>query len=388
MNESSFDIFLDKKREVRLAHSEQLNHTSIIGIKRLSDEDVFFAQFIHEAIRLRNVSSTFFVSSRHESFRIYSLAKKMKRRVVMISPSFVPFSGDLHADNMSRIKNYINYSNYIYNNYIIIVDVEYIKNKLLSERFIELMLNIIEKSILDTEKTALKKHNIYFDDVHLYLDYISELVYYGREYNVSLFFFIRNCVNFFGEKNIKALVDSCGNRIVLSNASEFDKDYFVGKEASFLDANSIVVINDDKKINKGLELDDDLLKNYFKLSDKDIKSLTKTLRGKISKYEKKVLATDCDAENIDVTNDLDFKSCDDIAIISKGSPKLEYQNIKNKSRNNTEVYNDTDIGDASDTNREKRDMEKRKNNLFGRQMDREELIIDSLFDDIDDDFDC
>ena len=386
MNKSSFDMILDKKGEAVLTHMEQLTHTAIVGSKRLSEKDAFFAQIVCEAIRLRNISSTFFVSSKDESFRIYSLAKKMKRRVVMISPSFVPFSEDLSNGNFDKIVDYIKYSNYIYNDYIIVVDVEYMKDRVLSEKFIGLMLDIIKTSILDTEKTALKKHNIYFDDAHLYLDHVSELMYYGREYNVSLFFFVRNCIDFFGDKDIKLLVNNCGNKIVLNSASDLDKEYFLVNENDYLDTNAIVMINSSKKTKIEIKVDDISSGNYFELSEKEIKSLKKLILGKVSRYEKKVLSASSSEYDSSVLKPLSPNPCNDELLVKIEEKRIDGSgNSKNISQNYIKKDVELDIKNIKSGEIGK-SMEERKRNLFGRQ-DREELIIDYLLEDMDEDMD-
>lgn len=382
MNKSSFDIILDKKEKVALTHLEQLAHTAIVGSKRLSEKDDFFAHIVCEAVRLRNVSSTFFVSSKDESFRIYSLAKKMKRRVVMISPSFVPFSEDLSIGSFDRVVDYIRYSNYIYNDYIVVVDVEYMKNKSLSKKFIDLMLNIIERSVLDTEKTALKKHNIYFDDAHLYSDRVSELMYYGREYNVSLFFFVRNCLDFFGDKNIKLLVNNCGNKIVLNSASELDKEYFLVDKNDYLDTNAIVVINN-KKTKLEIKAENISSGDYFELSEREIKSLKRLILAKISRYESKVLSSNSREYDSGVLKSLDSSSNNDELLVKIEEKFIDDSRDSRNIRPN-DIKENVKLNIKADKNAEtSKSVEERRKSLFGRQ-DREELIIDYLLEDMDD----
>lgn len=382
MNKSSFDIILDKKEKVALTHLEQLAHTAIVGSKRLSEKDDFFAHIVCEAVRLRNVSSTFFVSSKDESFRIYSLAKKMKRRVVMISPSFIPFSEDLSIGSFDRVVDYIRYSNYIYNDYIVVVDVEYMKNKSLSKKFIDLMLNIIERSVLDTEKTALKKHNIYFDDAHLYLDRVSELMYYGREYNVSLFFFVRNCLDFFGDKNIKLLVNNCGNKIVLNSASELDKEYFLVDKNDCLDTNAIVVINN-KKTKLEIKAENISSGDYFELSEKEIKSLKRLILAKISRYESKVLSSNSREYDSGVLKSLDSSSNNDELLVKIEEKFIDDSRDSRNIRPN-DIKENVKLNIKADKNAEtSKSVEERRKSLFGRQ-GREELIIDYLLEDMDD----
>lgn len=350
---NDFNLYIDNEKKIKLSHKEQLNHTAIIGCKRLRDNDFFYSKLINEVLNMRDVGGTFFVSSKKDAFNIYSLAKKLKRRVIMLSPTLIPFKDDaLDVENIDIIRNFLNYTNCIYNKYIVVFNIDYMNNKDLSIKFIELLFKIIKESIIDIEKTELQKHNIYFNDSYLYIDYVKDIFYHTREYNVGLFFFIRNCVNSLFENNLEILADNCLNKIILGSASQLDYNYFLKNEIQNVSKDSIFLLKDDSSVDTCVIEDIKELKKFFELSDKEIKNIQRSVFGKITRYEKKFNKL----VNEDNTN-----------------------NVEKKNETTTNILN----GIEKD-NKEK--ITKNKSNLSfiqttGYPKDREELSMDILFDD-------
>ena len=277
---------IEKINNFNIEHLNRLYNTSIIGAKRLNIKDNVFAFFVKEALKLRNTSSTFFVSSKDEAYMIYSLSKKMKRRVVMLSPSFLPFIEDESIDSLELMNCHVDYSSYISNNYIVVVDVEYINNKDFSDRFIESILSLIEKNILDTSRTELKEHNIYFSDAHLYSDYISDLSYYAREYNTSLFFFVRQYTDTIYEEKLRFLINSSINKVVLPTAYIKDKFELLGDNNSLEEDDDVVLIVDNARKIADIDFKEkEFIDEFFNIQDKEIRSIKKTLEKKKIKIE-------------------------------------------------------------------------------------------------------
>lgn len=362
---------------------DRFYNTTVIGSKRLSVKDEFFAFFINESLKLRNVASTFFISSKDEVYMIYLLAKKMKRRLIVLSPSLLPFSKDDSVDSLDLLNLYIDYASYISNNYIIVVDIEYMKDKSLSDKFIRAVLSLIEKSMMNIAKTELKEHNIYFDDAHLYVNYVDSLLYYGREYNTSLFFFVRQCINSRQEDKLKYIINNSVNKIILGSASIDDKSFLLGDKN--LNQEALALIVNDRKSFCSLDfLNKEFADEFFDIEEKDIKNIKRLLEKKKLKIEnnlKKVL------ESLDAQEGL---------LVDKVNPPRdnEVYNSKKIDKNNINQVSDTNIvkevigsDEAAKSFKNLKDkhsdINERKKNLLAIDNNREELDI--YFVDIDED---
>lgn len=339
-------------------------NTSIIGLKRLSVEDRVYAFIVEEALKSRNVSSTFFVSSRDEAYKIYSLAKVMKRRVVKFSPSSLVFIENDNINSFELMKEYVNYSNYIANNYIVILDVEYINDKILSKRFIASMLDIIEESMINVSKTNLNEHNIYFDDAHLYLEYIDELFYYSREYNTKLFFFIRQYIDSRHEEELSYIVNNSVSKVVLPTAYIKDKIELLNNDR--FDMSEVALILDDEKVFARLDFESkDYVEDFFDIEEKKIKSIKRALDKKRVKIEASLV-------NIfEKNNEFNQVKLNDVA------DKNKKKEDKTFSMDNNVVKEKSIIEDKEN------DISIRRKNLLAIDDNREELDI--FFDDTDED---
>ena len=103
--------------------------TSVLGVKRLDIDDSFFLYVTKEIMLMRNLSSSFFVYSKDDLVKVYALAKSMKRRIIVLSPTLTPYSEQSVEDRAHVLDEYIDYKNYILNNYLIdYIGIQFHKN--------------------------------------------------------------------------------------------------------------------------------------------------------------------------------------------------------------------------------------------------------------------
>lgn len=375
---------IDKIDSFNIDYLDRFYNTVVIGSKRLCIKDNFFAFFVNESLKLRNTASTFFVSSKDELYMIYSLAKKMKRRLIVLSPSLLPFSEDDSVDSLDLLNLYIDYASYISNNYIVIVDVEYMKDKNLSDKFVRAVLSLIEKSMINITKTELKEHNIYFDDAHLYVNYVDDLIYYGREYNTSLFFFIRQYINSRQEGELKYIINNSINKIILDSASMDDKLFLLGNDE--LNQESLALIANDRKVFCSLNfLNKEFTDEFFNIEEKDIKNIKKSLEKKKLKAEsdlKKIV------ESINIQKDLSVDKINVVEDNKSCNGKKLNKGILNQASGNEvvkDVVSNEPINSFEVSKGENDDIDKRRKNLLAINNNREEL--DLYFVDVDEDGD-
>lgn len=223
----------DKKKEIFIPEQSLFLNTLVLGNKGSGKSSLVFKGLAFQIIENKNMGGTFVVSSKDLSYELYLLAKHNKRRVVFFNPSV---SADiemlLNKNGISNedILNICNFEKFIYNNYIVIIDMENIKTGINGCNLVKSFLENFSNSIYNTDVTYSKPHSLYIDDAFYYLDSLEKILYYGSEYNIAttLFFQNRNQFKFYN-KDYSSFIDSNIGNIILTNNLNIEDAKFYGE---------------------------------------------------------------------------------------------------------------------------------------------------------------
>ena len=279
------DICKDNSQQISLSHYNMLYNTMVIGTKGTRKSSVVLKNFAYQTILDKNTGGLFITSTRNLSYELYTLAKHHKRRVLFLNPS-------INEDVELAIYNndYINlnlefdFNKLIFNNYIIIIDVEILKTKESGKKFIDFVVSKLEKFMSDNNEQFLKPFSIYVDDAFNYLDSLENILYYGREYNISSTLFFQNRNQFKTiKKDYTSFLDSnVINTIICNNLNIDDFEFY----ERLLKTNIIDKMNSRDNIYYSLQNDNskiiglgyvELNNNIKEIIDKKLNSTKKSL---------------------------------------------------------------------------------------------------------------
>lgn len=221
----------DKKKEIFIPQKSCFLNTLVLGNKGTGKSSLILKELAYQTINNRNVGATFIVSSKDLSYELYILAKHYKRRVVFINPS-VSNEVDLilSKDNIanSDLLKLYNFEKYIYNNYIVIIDIENIKTSKKGINLVECLLENFKDSMCKTDITCSRPHFLYIDDAFYYIESLKDILYYGNEYNIASTLFFQNRNQFKTKnKDYSSFLDSnIGNIILTNNLTYEDAKYY------------------------------------------------------------------------------------------------------------------------------------------------------------------
>lgn len=223
----------DKKKEIFIPEKSLFLNTLVLGNKGSGKSSLIFKGLAFQIIENKNMGGTFVVSSKDLSYELYLLAKHNKRRVVFFNPSV---SADIemllnkNVINDEDILNICNFEKFIYNNYIVIIDMENIKTGINGCNLVKSFLENLSNSIYNTDVTYLKPHSLYIDDAFYYLDSLEKILYYGSEYNIATTLFFQNRHQFkFNNKDYTSFIDSNIGNIILTNNLNIEDAKFYGE---------------------------------------------------------------------------------------------------------------------------------------------------------------
>lgn len=222
----------NKGGKVFITQESRLLNTYVLGNKGTGKSSLIMKNFAYQSIKDRNAGATFIVSSKDLAFELYVLAKHFKRRIAFINPSVsreteLLINNEFIADE--DVKSYYNFEKYIYNNYIVIIDIESLRLGEKGISFAKRMLNQIEKSMINTDITLDSEHYIYVDDAFYYLDCLHNILYYGPQYNISTTLFFQNRNQFkTDKKDYTSFIDSNVKNFILTNSLNFEDEEYYG----------------------------------------------------------------------------------------------------------------------------------------------------------------
>lgn len=403
----------DKKKEIFIPEKSCFLNTLVLGNKGTGKSSLILKELAYQTINNRNVGATFIVSSKDLSYELYILAKNCKRRVVFINPSVSnEVESILNSENIENndLLNAYNFEKYIYNNYIVIIDVENVKTYKKGCRLVEVLLDNFKQSMCKTEVTCSRPHFLYVDDAFYYIDSLKDILYYGSEYNIASTLFFQNRNQFKTEFNdYTSFLDSnIGNIILTNSLTHVDSKYY----GEILDINLSAFCKSRGKIFYELRNKDGArfsgtgeVKENTEFNDivyEELYSVKRALKRKKLKEKNKFTTNNIQKEDINSTdnNDIntninintdinisaDIKSYDnDKELIvetydnykdseqSHDSSHNSKINILNEELNNDEIKNQFD---------EKQSLEVETSKDKVKSIDKEEYTLDeNIFDD-------
>lgn len=221
----------DKKKEIFIPHKSLFLNTLVLGNKGTGKSSLILRELAYQTITDRNVGGTFVVSSKDLSYELYILAKHHKRRVLFINPAvsndvdLILNKEEINHDDLLEIYNF---EKLIYNNYIVIVDIENVRTNEKGCTLVKCLLDNFKESMYKTDITCSRPHFLYVDDAFYYLDSLESILYYGNEYNIATTLFFQNR-NQFKTKNrdYSSFLDSnIGNTILTNNLTHEDSIFY------------------------------------------------------------------------------------------------------------------------------------------------------------------
>ena len=282
------DVCKNNSEQISLTHSDMLYNTIVIGNKGTGKSSVILKNFAHQTILNKNIGALFITSTRNLSYEIYALAKHYKRRVLFLNPSIdKDVESAIYNNDYSNLNLEYDFNKLIFNNYIVIIDVEHLKTKDSGNKFVSFVISKLEDAISSNEEQFLKPFSIYIDDAFNYLKFLDNILYYGREYNISSTLFFQNRSQFkMIEKDYTHFLDSNAlNTIICSNLNIEDFRYYEnllgeGIIDKINSRNMIYYIlqkNDSRVSGSGkVELNDDI----SQIINKKLNSIKKNLKKK------------------------------------------------------------------------------------------------------------
>lgn len=212
----------DKKKEIYIPYQNRFLNTLVLGNKGTGKTSLIFREFAYQTILEKNVGGTFIVSSKNLGYELYLLAKLKKRRFLFISPSVSCDAEDLINENhisKEKVSAKFDFDKLIFNNYIVIVDMEPLVYGDKSVEITSLIIECLRDSMYKSEYTCMRPHFLYVDDAFRYLDSVEDILYYGNQYNIATTLFLQNRNQLqTPSKDYTSFIDSNVGNTILTNS--------------------------------------------------------------------------------------------------------------------------------------------------------------------------
>lgn len=221
----------DKKKDIYISYENRFLNTLVIGNKGTGKTSLFYKNFANQIINDKNTGGTFVTSSRNTAYEIHLLAKNKKRRISFLNPTVSYEIEKLMKKTSikkSDIKELIDFERLIFNNYIVIIDLEPMIYGEKSFVITSLILECLKESMYQIDKTCLVPHFLQIEDSYKYLSSIEDILYYGNQYNVGTTLFFQNRTQFKNKGiDFSHIIDSnvC-NLILMNDINLEDSKYY------------------------------------------------------------------------------------------------------------------------------------------------------------------
>lgn len=347
--------------------------TLVLGNKFTGKSSIVLKNLAYQTILNKNVGAFFITSTKDLSYEIYTLAKQYKRRILYINPS-IDDAIDLAINNkeFKNIEYLYDFEKLIFNNYIVIVDVELFKTKDKGIKFVDFLISKLENSLYNNSNSYHKPFILFVDDAFNYLDSLSNIIYYGNQYNISNILFFQNRNQFKTKlKDYSSFLESnISNLILMNNINHEDIKYY---ELVFnLDISANLIKKGDVfyslKDLKGITLNNfgklEYNPNIDTIINKKLNSIKKSLKNKKSNNKKQSLVKNKDETSIiysDNINDIKIKQNENI---------LSNNNLTVK--NNNKLINNDDI-ETKEVKDKLKDINKMDENIKSKYNNEESL---------------
>lgn len=225
-----------QKEKVFLDDEARKSNLLIISTKNSGKSNTLIPYMYLQDIKNENAGLTFFIGRSRLAFYLYTIAKENSRKVRLIKPSVDKDVLDkliYSKYNSKDLAEYINthiidYAQAIRNKEIIIIDMEYERYSLLSYKANVALLLQLQEAMAKEEVTLKRRHYVYIDEAYRYLEYLSNLLQYGDDYNVSTTLFFGSRSQFISKgKDYTSLIDiNVRNTLLLQGITYEDAIYY------------------------------------------------------------------------------------------------------------------------------------------------------------------
>lgn len=236
----------EKKRNVYIPEKSRYLNSLVVGTKNSGKTYEVIPLMAKQDIENKECGATFIVGKKDMALFLYSMAKKVGRKVIILKPSISLVADELlwhESYNYDYVNdNVINYKEAIRKKYIVIIDMEYSKYKGRALRATAMLLLQLQLDMQEWADTLNRPHFVYIDDSQYYLPFIEVLLTNGEEYNVGTTLFIQSRSQLKQkDRNYTSLVDNNIRSIILLNGlSMADVEYY---QKQFYEHNINTIIN-------------------------------------------------------------------------------------------------------------------------------------------------
>lgn len=229
---------VQEERPETISISDESRQSSImvIGAKNSGKSQYVIPMFAKQDFQQKDTGMTIIVGQRDMAYLLYAMAKKAKRKVVLLKP-------EINFDILSELlwapewdydyinDNVINYAKAIHDKEIVIIDMEYYHYRTNAVRATSMLLMQLVTDMAAVQETGKYRHFVYVDNAERYLPFLELLLTDGSSYNMStiLFFQGRNTFKAYGTDYTTMLDNNVMNTILMPNLNWEDTQYYASR---------------------------------------------------------------------------------------------------------------------------------------------------------------
>lgn len=221
----------EKKKSVYIQEDNRMKHILVVGTKGSGKSTGLLPTLVKQDIEDKKVGATVIVGDKETAMLLFALAKRAGRDVTIIKPSLTD-SGKMllmhPCYNYHSVKEeVIDYEKAISKRQIVIIDMEFARHQENAIKGVAYLLSALHEAVVKTNEATVTKHFLYVDDAHLYLPFVKNLLYSGKEYGVGCTLFLESRLQL-TDAGERAMVDAyVGNTILMSGLTVEDAKYYV-----------------------------------------------------------------------------------------------------------------------------------------------------------------
>lgn len=221
----------EKKNNVYIQEDNRMKHILVVGTKGSGKSTGVLPALVKQDIEDKKVGATIVVGEKDTAMLLYAMAKRAGRDVVIIKPSLTDSGKMLLIQRnyqYDAVKlDVLDYEKAVTKRQIVIIDMEFARHHESAIRGVAYLLTSLNEAVVKVNEVTVTKHFLYVDDAHLYLPFMKNILYSGKEYGVGCTLFLESRLQLLdiGER---ALVDSyIGNTVLMSGLTVEDSRYYV-----------------------------------------------------------------------------------------------------------------------------------------------------------------
>lgn len=246
-------------------------NTAIIGLKGSRKSSYILPTLCRQLIYMgEDIGSTYITTGVNDGDLLFAMAKRSRKKnpVIYLKPSrdLVVYNEIINDQkyDYKRFNEFFNFANMIRKKAIVIIDAEEYKYHELAKKFIEKIIYHIYLSMQDVKETLNYKHVLCLDTADSYLNALSPILRYSNNFKLSSILFLesRSYLSFEDQKTLDLYVR---NKIILSNITKEDKDFYVLQNEVLGDPDKLMysIMNNNRMINGIANLASDITENEF-----------------------------------------------------------------------------------------------------------------------------